>query len=291
MEISKYFGSKKIGYLSFDPTSPVDKKFLPGKTTKDYYVILYITKGSRITVDFIEHDILQDSLFFFNMGQHFHIDPTSSGSLIYFNPDFYCIAFHDKELTCDGILFNNVYMAPSIAMHHHEAAAFSGLIEEIKIELGKEDFWTEEMARTKLKQLVIMSSRCWMRKYPDQTGLGTADTDLGRKFSQLVERYYNKFHSVAEYADLLHVSPKTLNRKIVSEKKTSPNVLIKNRIILQAKRLLAYTELTTKEVASQLGYIDQSYFVRFFKIQTGDSPLTFRKKMAAGVSSEMCPIL
>lgn len=162
-------------------------------------------------------------------------------------------------------------------MEEHENVSFNRIMDEIKQELSKEDYWTEEMSRTKLKELIITASRAWLGRTPDQKGLGTIEDELSRKFSQLVEANYHKLHGVSEYAELLHISPKTLHRKIVKEKGTSPNTFIKNRIILQAKRLLAHTDLSVKEISAQLGYDDQSYFVRFFKIQTGSPPLEFRK--------------
>ncbi|WP_282637399.1 helix-turn-helix domain-containing protein [Sphingobacterium thalpophilum] len=277
MEILKSFGNKKIGYLDFDTTSPMDGFSLPCRKSNDCYIILYAQAGSSVITDFVEYKTEQDTLFFFSVGQHFQIEDNSKGVLIYFNPEFYCIAFHDKELTCDGILFNNVFETPYITLTDDENRSFSRIADEIKQELNKDDYWTEEMTRTKLKELIITASRAWLTRSPEQKGLGTVEDAITRRFSHLVEENYYRHHSVAQYAELLYISPKTLYRKIVDEKGTSPNTIIKNRIILQAKRLLVNTDLTIKEIAVQLGYEDQSYFVRFFKIQTGKSPVEFRK--------------
>lgn len=277
MEVLKTFGDRKIGYIDFDTTVSYDSLPSPCRRSGDCYVIFYAKSGSTITADFVAYKTEQDTLFFFNIGQQFQIGENSKGKLVYFNPEFYCIAFHDKELSCDGVLFNNVFETPSILLTKQENISFLSIMDGIKAELNNDDYWTEEMARTKLKELIISASRAWLNRTPDQSGFGTTEDELSRKFSQLVEANYHKFHSVADYADQLHISPKTLNRKIGQEKGTSPNAIIKNRIMLQAKRLLANTDLTVKEVSAQLGYNDQSYFVRFFKIQTGKSPLEFRK--------------
>lgn len=133
------------------------------------------------------------------------------------------------------------------------------------------------MVRTKLKELIITASRSWIERIPGQKETDIKKDEVSRKFSQLVEINYNKLHSVSQYAELLFISSKTLNRKITREKGTSPNIIIKNRIILQAKRLLINTDLTVKEISAQLGYDDQSYFIRFFKIQTGKSPVEFKR--------------
>ena len=105
------------------------------------------------------------------------------------------------------------------------------------------------------------------------------DKELARKFRQLVELHYRKHHNVSDYANMLNITPKNLNKKIVSEKQVAPSIIIKQRIILQAKRLLANTTLSIKEIADYLGYEDYSYFVRFFKSQTGLPPLSFRNAL------------
>lgn len=277
MEISKSFGNKKVGYLQFDSSISSPNFAFPCLKSKDCYIILYAASGSTIRVDFKDYKTEENTLYFFNIGQQFQIDDRSKGKLIYFNPQFYCIAFHDKELTCDGVLFNNVFETPYITLTKDENNAFNRIVGEISQELNKEDYWTEEMTRTKLKELIITSSRAWLERASEQIYLGTPEGEVSRKFSQLLEANYYRFHRVAAYAELLNISPKTLTRKIVNEKGIAPNTIIKNRIMLQAKRLLANTDLTVKEIAVQLGYDDQSYFVRFFKIQTEKSPIEFRK--------------
>lgn len=278
MEILRSFGQKKIGYLQLDTTIPFDSVSLPCHKSGDCYIILFAGSGSTVISDFVEYKAEQDTLFFFNIGQQFQMDNNTEGELVYFNPEFYCIAFHDKELTCDGVLFNNVFETPSITLTEDEGISFRKVIAEIKGELNREDYWTEEMTRTKLKELIITASRSWLDRSPEQKGPRTMEDALNRKFSELVETNYHKNHSVVDYAELLFISPKTLNRKIVREKGISPNTIIKNRIILQAKRLLINTDLTVKEIAAQLGYDDQSYFVRFFRIQTGKSPFEFKRR-------------
>ena len=83
---------------------------------------------------------------------------------------------------------------------------------------------------------------------------------------------------MAEYADLLFLSPKTLANKFNKMHLDSPNDIIKNRIVLEAKRLLYYTDLTVKEIAYQLGYDDPAYFNRLFARKEGIAPSLYRKQ-------------
>ena len=74
------------------------------------------------------------------------------------------------------------------------------------------------------------------------------------------------------------MAPKTLTHKFKRMNLPQPNEVIKNRIMLEAKRLLVHTALTAKEIAYELGYDDPAYFSRLFLIKTGDSPSGFKSR-------------
>ena len=264
--------NQSIGYLDFDDKS--ENSISSNTLLEDYYKIIYMEKNGSIIVDFVEYSFTENALLFFSIGQHFQISKESRGSIIYFNTDFYCIAFHDKELACDGLLFDNVFELPYLNLSTNLDILFLKLISSIKVEINKKDFWAEEMIKTYIKQIIISATRTLIKSNNDSQ-IVSYDKELARKFSQLVELHYRTNHNVSDYANMLNITPKNLNRKIVSEKQVAPSIIIKQRIILQAKRLLANTTLSINEIADYLGYEDYSYFVRFFKSQTGLPPLSF----------------
>ncbi len=267
---------QSIGYLDFDDKS--GNRINSNTLLEDYYKIIYMEKNGSIIVDFVEYSFTENVLLFFSIGQHFQISKESRGSIIYFNPDFYCIAFHDKELACDGLLFDNVFEMPYLNLSTNLDILFLKLISSIKREINQKDFWAEEMIKTYIKQIIISATRTLIKSNNDSQII-SYDKELARKFRQLVELHYRKHHNVSDYANMLNITPKNLNKKIVSEKQVAPSIIIKQRIILQAKRLLANTTLSIKEIADYLGYEDYSYFVRFFKSQTGLPPLSFRNAL------------
>lgn len=95
-------------------------------------------------------------------------------------------------------------------------------------------------------------------------------------FKQLVEQEFKKMKQVQQYADQLNISPSYLNELIKKTTGTTPIELIHERIIIEAKRMLYYTTMSSKEIAYQLGYEDYSYFSTFFKKRVGVSPSQFR---------------
>jgi AraC family transcriptional activator of pobA len=77
---------------------------------------------------------------------------------------------------------------------------------------------------------------------------------------------------------MLHVSPAYLNECVKTTTGHSVSYWIQQQIILEAKRLLGYSDLSIKEIASGLGYDDYAYFTRLFTKAGGCTPARFRKK-------------
>ena len=84
-------------------------------------------------------------------------------------------------------------------------------------------------------------------------------------------------HTVKEYAEDLNISTKTLTNYIYESTHTTPLKLINERIILEAKRQIQFSSIKIKEIAYILGFDDPSYFVKFFKRETGVLPASLRK--------------
>ena len=99
------------------------------------------------------------------------------------------------------------------------------------------------------------------------------------QFRQALEHHYHELHTVKAYADLLHISTKSLTSYVSVCTRSTTLKLINERIILEAQRLLSYSELKIKEIAYQLGFEDPSYFVKFFKQQTGYLPAQIRNQI------------
>ncbi|PUZ27787.1 AraC-type DNA-binding protein [Chitinophaga costaii] len=271
----RQFAFKQFGYFDFYHNLPNQ---LAQQDYKSFVKIVFLKAGGHVVVDFQEYQLEQDALFFINAGQYYRFDTSCIGTLLYYNRDFYCVEIHDKEVACDGILFHNVYEIPVIFMEPATSDIMQGILREIKIELAQEDSGLEEMLRILLKQLIIRATRIWKHTHQVDNEDIRQEVEFSRTFSQLVEWHYTRFHTVAEYAELLHITPKALNKRITRYSQTTPNEVIKSRIMLEAKRLLAHTPLSVKEIGYKLGYDDSSYFIRLFTKQAGASPQFFRQQ-------------
>ncbi len=97
-------------------------------------------------------------------------------------------------------------------------------------------------------------------------------------FLDAIQQYYHCQHSVKKYADMLGISFCLLSKYTKEHEQRTPFEILTERIIVEAKRNLKYSSLRIKEIASNLGFNDTSYFIRYFKRYVGISPIDFRNQ-------------
>ena len=100
--------------------------------------------------------------------------------------------------------------------------------------------------------------------------------EIFRKFRKLLTAHYRQHHDIGFYADELNISTTYLSRIVKQTTGNTVRFLISELLCADARRMLVCTDLDIKEIASQLGFSDQSVFGKFFVKKTGLSPLKFR---------------
>jgi len=98
-------------------------------------------------------------------------------------------------------------------------------------------------------------------------------------FIRLVNDFYKEFHSTTYYADKLCITPHYLNQIVKAALGVNAKLYIQNRILLEAKRLLAYLSLSVNQISEMLYFYHSSYFIRFFRNQTSLTPLQYRNTL------------
>ncbi|MEO9870555.1 helix-turn-helix domain-containing protein [Ekhidna sp.] len=211
-----------------------------------------------------------------NVNQSFRFENPRYISAWQFNRDFYCIIDHDHEVSCAGLLFYGSNGAPVITLdlvnQRKIGLMFQVFLDEFEEE---EDNLKTEMLRIVLKRLIVKLTRSY-KEQNSLTGIENKEMDVIRKFNLMVEKNYRSLHQVQDYADLLHKSPKTISNLFSKYSDKSPLETIHERIVLEAKRLLIYTDKTTKQIAYETGFQDIPGFSRFFKKHTQLAPSKFR---------------
>lgn len=178
-------------------------------------------------------------------------------------------------------IFNSPYQQPCCGIDKHMDRILDEYIRQIKSELAYEDtFGREELLRAYLKLFLIQIQR---KKNESEQSEGSAPDEKRMqlaKFISLVDEHYNQGLTVAEYANLLYISPRTLSDITRQALNKTPSLMIQERIILEAQRLLLHSNLNVNQIGYRLGFDDPSYFIKYFKKHTQVSPSAFRKSVS-----------
>ena len=106
---------------------------------------------------------------------------------------------------------------------------------------------------------------------------GQPQIALVRSFLALVEENFRGQPSLSSYAHALGITTTHLSRICRRQFGLSAQAIIHDRVVLEAKRILAYTPATIAHIAQDLGFRDPAYFSRFFAHHVGETPTAFRK--------------
>ncbi|TLP79187.1 AraC family transcriptional regulator [Maribacter sp. ACAM166] len=244
----------------------------------DLYTFIRTTDSqAKVVIDGIPYTITANSVIALTMVQFLQFLEGKDLIVYQFNREFYCIKDHDKEVSCAGLLFFGNAHIPLIYLQPQEQRKFDTLHEVFIDELETTDTIQAEMLRMLMARFIIMSTRLLKTKMGFYETPNNTKIDLLRNFNMLVETYYRNEHTVSFYADKLSKSPKTLSNTF-AKLNTSPLQIIHERITLEAKRLLTYSDKTVKEIAYEIGFDDASHLSRLFKKQTHLSPSKFKKQ-------------
>ncbi|MRX37850.1 helix-turn-helix domain-containing protein [Flavobacterium sp. LC2016-23] len=274
-------GNLAFKLLSFDDNSHFDHL-----QRNNYFSLIWITKGNgKVKADFAEHHFEEDSLLAFSPYQPFMICTKEDiqGIAIHFHPDFYCIHMHQKEVSCNGVLFNNVYQPPFTRITDQAKITFQMVIDQMKTEIQNEELAQYELLISYLKIFLITASRLKREQLEElKTTPDSKEPFILQNLKDAIEDHFKTKHSAVHYAEMLNISPKALARLSKNYFNKTLTDLIAERIIIEAKRELYMTNKTVKEIAYQLGYDDEHYFSRFFKTNADVSPQLFRETVGFG---------
>lgn len=200
------------------------------------------------------------------------------GIAVQFHPDFFCIHYHQKEVACHGVLFNNIYAPPFVTVNPEDEPVFNTVIEQMKREMQQPALAQYELLVSYLKIFLIHASRLKVEQQPAaQTGAGGKEQPfILQGLKDAIEAHYKTKHSAVDYANLLHITPKALGKIAKTHFNKTLTSLISERIVIEAKRELYLTSKPVKAIAYELGFDDEYYFSRFFKTNTNVSPQLYR---------------
>ena len=159
-----------------------------------------------------------------------------------------------------------------------EAPRFEALLDVLRGEIEHPTGPESAELRRHLLASVLLWAQRWREAQLEGGGASGPDVELHRRFQELLERDFASSHEAGHYADQLAVTTGTLSRTLTRLTGRSTKQLITDRVILEAARLLRFSDLSIKEIAARLGFTDQFAFSKAFKRQRGEAPLDFRER-------------
>ena len=238
-------------------------------------------EAQSLTIDELRFEVPANAFFALNVSHSFRLERSEDAVIWQFNKEFYCIVTHDAEVSCSGLLFYGWREGEPIFLNEKDIRSFGLLVEVFKEEFQNQDNIQGEMLRVLLKRLIIKLTRL-VKTQAHADVLSINELDTVRQFSMLVENHYKRLHQVQEYANLMFKSPKTLSNLFAKYSEKTPLQVISDRIFLESKRLLLYTDKPAGEIGCELGFGEAAHFSRFFKKMAGESPSAFKRSLEAG---------
>ncbi|PUB34347.1 AraC family transcriptional regulator [Elizabethkingia sp. YR214] len=244
-----------------------------------YYEIIWVEKGSGVhTIDFVDYHYSGPCLFLLHPRNVHKIQKNTlcSGGVIKFNDQFFTNDEPESKFLLKFAVFNDIDVFPILNLSMIEAKKVKYLFEIIFDETRGGEVPMKTLILSLLKSLLLKIYLIKKESFQIDNVYHPSSIRY-QEFQELVERYFKDEHNLSFYSNRLKFSTRTLNEVCKKNSHKTAHQLIKDRLLLEAKRMLSYTDLSIKEIAFQLGFEDSAYFTRFFMVNSKVSPSEFRK--------------
>jgi AraC-like DNA-binding protein len=246
----------------------------------DFYHLLLFTKGSGThAIDFETFTVQPYQIYFMVPGQvhSWNFAGETDGYVINFSVSFFQSLLLNPDYIGQFPFFSGAVSKAVVNLPTPVQTEVQMLFEKIIAEATTNNRLSIDMVKVLLLQLFITIGRLG---FPDEAATQQTSYNyaLLRKFLHLVEEKVGIFKLPKEYAALLFLTPNHLNTLCQAMLGKSTGEVIRDRTVLEAKRLMVNLDLTIAEIAYKLNFQDNAYFSRFFKKYAGLTPEEFRKQ-------------
>jgi AraC-like DNA-binding protein len=241
-----------------------------------YQIVLFTRGGGQHSIDFHRYEVQPHQVYYMAPGQihTWEFDADADGYLVNFNESFFTSICHNPHFVREFPLFNAISSGSVNTLDMACCAEVEETFAQMLEEFEKGGEYTMDILRGMLIIILVRLSRV----VPDTFREGTSKHNLilMRQFEKLIEQHYREKRLPKEYAELMFITPNHLNALANGVAGKSAGELIRERILLEAKRLLANSDMMVGQIAETLNFDDNAYFTRFFKKYLGTTPEGFR---------------
>lgn len=166
----------------------------------------------------------------------------------------------------------------ALRMPEEDAVRFEALLDLLRLEVERPAGPESAELRRHLLSAALLWAQRWREAELEDRGASGTDVQLHQRFLETLERDFTTNHDAGHYAAELGVTTGTLSRVLTKLTGRTAKQLILERVLLEAVRLLRFSDLSVKEIAARLGFSDQFAFSKAFKRQRGEAPLDYRSR-------------
>jgi AraC family transcriptional activator of pobA len=243
-----------------------------------FHALLFTEGKGTHSIDFETFTIKPFQIYFMAPGQvhNWNFDGHVDGYVINFSPEFFQSFLLRPDFIEDfsffrGVASDSVIQIPK-ELHKKATAIFEEILKE---STGNKGFELT-MVKLLMMELFVLISR--LSNHPDVAQTSSYNYTLLKSFQKLIDINYKILKLPKEYAELLYITPNHLNALCNDLLGIPAGEVIRNRVILEAKRLLINPDMAISEIADTLNFTDNSYFTKSFKRHVGQTPEEFRKQ-------------
>lgn len=244
----------------------------------DFYTVVIVKKAKgQHVIDFKSYPLSEQQIFFVNPGTVHQVieEAQSEGFAITFSNDFLATNNIHLDFIHNLDLFQDFGDTPPLQANNTTFERISAYCEQL-IQLDKMEMAFKYEALGAFLKLILIQCNNICDHHQDPTSIDPKH-NLLIQYKDLLNQHYKEWHGVNEYANALHVNADYLNRVVKQLTNKTAKDHIQQRILLAAKRLIFFSDLSAKELAFELGFKEPGNFSAFFKKHTGISPSEFKK--------------
>lgn len=253
----------------------------------DGYLAIFCVKGGvRITMNMNEFEMRDNTLLLSLPGNIIKVSELSEGM----EPEdmrYVILAMSKEYLSGMRMDMNRIFSDampilenPCLRLEEKETALAGKYLELLANVMAADIQYKTEVMHSLLSSVFYLIAGVWTSRMTEKRKNVPVQSSRSKmifeQFIRLVAEHHTKERNVGFYADKLCLTPKYLSKLIKTASGRSAPEWIDSYVILEAKNLLKYSNMTIKEIVYRLNFPNQSVFYKFFKARTGQTPSEYR---------------
>ena len=272
------FKQNDILISRFSPYLAIHKNLHLAHKHSFYHLLLFTEGAGTHAIDFKSFAVRPYQIYFMIPGQvhSWNFEGAVDGYVVNFSVPFFQSFLLKPDYLEQFPFFNGVLEDAVVDLPGNVRSKVLDIFQQLVAESESSQRLGLDMVKSLLLQLFITIGRL---SFEQRSATVTSfNYTLLKSFQKLIEQHFTSLRLPKEYAELLYITPNHLNALCKEVLGIPAGEVIRNRIVLEAKRLLVNLKLTIAEIAYALNFEDNSYFTKFFKKQAGLTPEEFRRE-------------